>query len=169
MSGARAAPQVDRLALSANGDPLRYAAFGLHVLPDSLPGQLGPLAGILSGLEWVRQTMPSTAWMASFAVDTPRFPLNLVARLLTAAETEGAEVAVALSQGRMHPVFALWPVSSAPALRHALIHDKVRAVQAWMDRFRVAAVAWDSSPDDPFFNINTPADLDQLASKEIDR
>ena len=47
---------IDRMgcarAISANGDPARFASFGLPVLPDPLPDFPGPLAGILAGLDW---------------------------------------------------------------------------------------------------------------------
>ena len=53
----RIAPQVRRVALSANGDSARFAAFGLPVLPDA--ERLGPLAGILSGLAWAARNCAS--------------------------------------------------------------------------------------------------------------
>ncbi|WP_292582805.1 NTP transferase domain-containing protein, partial [Mesorhizobium sp.] len=48
---ARLVPQVGPLALSANGDPARFARFGLPVLADTVEGHAGPLAGILTGIE----------------------------------------------------------------------------------------------------------------------
>ena len=48
----RLGPQVGRMALSANGNLHRYAEYGLPLLRDSVPDYPGPLAGVLSGLDW---------------------------------------------------------------------------------------------------------------------
>src|SRR5688500_1549294 len=77
----RARPQAGRLVLNANGDPVRFAAFGLPVVLDSVPGFAGPLAGILAGMEWAVTHAPEARHVASLATDTPFFPTDLVARL----------------------------------------------------------------------------------------
>jgi molybdopterin-guanine dinucleotide biosynthesis protein A len=164
-------PQVAGVAISANGDPTRFDDLGVPVLPDSLPGHLGPLAGILSGLAWVEQTMPDIAWMASVAVDTPLLPIDLVSRLYTAVADGKADMAYAQSLGRAHPVQSLWPVAAAAAVRHALVNDGVRSLLAWMDRVRTVAVewegvVWEGRATDPFHNVNTPADLRDLAVRQ---
>src|SRR5215510_14706322 len=83
---ARAKPQVQHLILNANGDPARFGSYGLTVIADKVQGFLGPLAGILSALDWVRANRPNARWLASFACDTPFFPTDLVARLVKLAE-----------------------------------------------------------------------------------
>ncbi|MDP6882583.1 MAG: molybdenum cofactor guanylyltransferase, partial [Rhodospirillales bacterium] len=77
----RAQPQVARLILNANGDPGRFRAFGLPVVADVVEGFAGPLAGVLTGLEWMRRNAPATAWMATFTGDAPFLARDLVARL----------------------------------------------------------------------------------------
>ena len=47
----RLTPQVQAMAINANGDPARWAEFGLPVLADSLPEYPGPLAGVLAGMD----------------------------------------------------------------------------------------------------------------------
>ena len=79
---ARAKPQVGELLINANGDPSRFADFGLPVIADSIGGFLGPLAGILSGLDWMRANRPKARWLATFACDCPFFPRDMVEALI---------------------------------------------------------------------------------------
>lgn len=156
---ARARPQVATLILNANGDPARFAAFGLAVVPDVVGGFAGPLAGILSGLEWAAAHGGEARWLASFATDAPFLPKDLVKRLLAAAEAAGAELACATSGGRAHPVFALWPVALKAELRRALVEEGIRKIDVWTARYRLAEVDFACDPIDPFFNVNAPQDL----------
>ena len=105
---ARAQPQVSELLVNANGDVARFAKFGRPVIADSISGFLGPLAGILSGLEWMRVNRPDLRWLATFACDCPFFPRDMVEQLLRRAETDRASVPIAASGNRHHPVFAIW-------------------------------------------------------------
>lgn len=155
----RARPQVSRLVLNANGDPGRFAQFGLPVAADAIGGFAGPLAGVLTGLEWAREHAPHCPWVASFATDTPFFPEDLVARMLAAADDEGADIACAASGGRSHPVFGLWPVRLAGDLRHALAVEDIRKIDLWTARYRLVTVEFPTEPRDPFFNVNRPDDL----------
>ena len=157
----RARPQVAGLVINANGDPARFAAYALPVAADVAQGFLGPLAGILTGLEWVRAHAPACPWLASFASDTPFFPDDLVVRLRESVYAEEADIGCAASGGRKHPVFGLWPVALAPALRRALTLEGVRKIDAWTARYRVATACFSDEPYDPFFNVNEAADLQQ--------
>ncbi|PWC36197.1 molybdenum cofactor guanylyltransferase MobA [Azospirillum sp. TSO35-2] len=152
-------PQVGPLVLNANGDPERFAEFGLPVAPDVVEGYAGPLAGVLTGIEWVRGTAPGIAWIASFATDAPFIPRDLVARMAAALEREGADLACARSGGQEHPVFGLWPVRLAGDLRRAMVEEGIRKVDAWTARYRLAVADFDVDPVDPFFNTNRPEDL----------
>jgi molybdenum cofactor guanylyltransferase len=164
---ARARPQVSELILNANGDAARFLPFGLTIVPDVIEGQAGPLAGILSALEWAREHRPSYTHVASFATDTPFFPSDLVARLLSARKGAGAPIACAASGGRIQPVFGLWPVSLAGDLRRALTQENLRKVEGWSARHGAAQADFSVEPFDPFLNINSPDDLaaaERLAS-----
>jgi molybdopterin-guanine dinucleotide biosynthesis protein A len=147
----RIEPQVEALAISANGDPARFAGRGLPVLPDDQPQ--GPLSGILAALDWAAPRGAES--VVSVAVDTPFFPPDLVPRLLLAAETAGTGTALAESAGRLHPTFGLWPVALRGDLREALARGEARVT----DFARRHAHATAHFPDDgAFHNINTPAD-----------
>ncbi len=156
---ARAHPQVRALLLNANGDPNRFARFGLPVASDVIEGFAGPLAGVLTGMEWARVRRPDLAWIATIATDTPFFPADLGARLLAAVEQNSADLACAGSGGRAHPVFGLWPVRLADELRRAMTEEGIRKVDVWTARYRLAQVDFPSEPIDPFFNTNRPEDL----------
>ncbi len=155
----RAKSQVGALVLNANGDPARFSAFGLPVVSDVIEGYAGPLAGILSAMEWVRTHAPDCRWLASFATDAPFFPDDLVSSLLAAVKEDKADMACARSNGRMHPVFALWPVALAEDLRHAMVEEEIRKVDVWTGRYRLAVADFPAEPVDPFFNVNRPEDL----------
>ena len=157
---ARARPQVSALVLNANGDPARFDAYGLPVIGDVVGGFAGPLAGVLTGLDWAAANAPDCDWLASFATDAPFFPDDLVARLLMAVEEHGADMACAASGGRHHPVFGLWPVRLREALRTAMVAEKIRKVDAWTGRYDLAVASFSSDPIDPFFNTNRPEDLE---------
>jgi molybdopterin-guanine dinucleotide biosynthesis protein A len=159
---ARLRPQLADLAVNANGDPARFAAFGLPVIADSIPGHAGPLAGILAALDWAAGRDSSSTHVLVAPADTPFLPLDLVARLATAIHGRGG-CALAASAGRLHPVVGLWPVSCRGALRHAITDEGLRKVEDWSGRIGAMAVAFEGKAPDPFFNVNSPADLEAAA------
>jgi molybdopterin-guanine dinucleotide biosynthesis protein A len=159
----RLLPQVAQLALNANGDAERFASFGVVTVPDTIEGFAGPLAGVLAGLDWAAEQ--SADHIVTAAADTPFFPADIVAQLLLASELQQKPIAMAATpnaQGRnmAHPVFALWPVALREDLRAALAQG-TRKVLAWADVHGVALANYPATPFDPFFNVNTPADLQQ--------
>ncbi len=153
------AHQCAGLVLNANGDPARFAAYGLPVIADSLAGFQGPLAGVLAGLDWVAANRPDLAFAVSAPTDTPFLPSDLVARLQGARFEKGADIACASSASGAHPVIALWPVAIRGALRHALVDEDLHKVGLFTQRYRLAHADWAAAPVDPFFNANEPADL----------
>lgn len=152
----RLKPQVHAIVVNANGDAGRFSGFGATVVPDGVPNFVGPLAGILAGMEWAREHHASTRWLVSSAADSPFLPRDLVARLHRARDT--ARLAVACSAGWRHPTTALWPVDLADDLRQALDAGE-RKIDRFTARYAVAMANFDSDPVDPFFNVNTPAEL----------
>lgn len=152
----RLAPQVDRLALNANGDPGRFGSLGFDIVADSVPGHAGPLAGVLAGLDWAASA--GADQIVTVAADTPFFPCDLVPRLLLAAETDGTPIALARSPEGIHPTFGLWPVTLRDDLRRAL-SEGTRKLRAWAAEHGVAYADFPARTPDAFFNINTPGDL----------
>ena len=160
----RLRPQVDALLLNANGDPSRFARFALPVVPDSIPGFAGPLAGVLAGLDWAAAQGPDYPYVVSVATDAPFLPDDLVMRLTNGLLEAGADLACAASGGRVHPVFGLWPVRLREDLRRAMVDDEIRKVDRWTARHRLMTVTFADMPVDPFFNANRPEDFEAAAS-----
>ena len=152
-------PQVGRMLLNANGDPARFAEYGLPVAADVVEGYAGPLAGVLTGMEWARDNAPGCNWVLTVPTDAPFLPGDLVARLMAAVRVQDADMACASSGGRHHPVCGLWPVRLADELRQAMVGEDIRKVDVWTARYRLAVVEWATEPVDPFFNANRPEDL----------
>jgi molybdopterin-guanine dinucleotide biosynthesis protein A len=151
--------QVNALIINANGEAERFAAYGLPVVADSIAGSAGPLAGVLAGLDWAAGK--GFDFIATAATDTPFFPRNLVRRFCEDVVTAEAQLAVAASGGRHHPVFGLWLVELREDLRRAITEEGIRKVEDWTKRYRVATIAFEDQPFDPFFNVNRPEDVAQ--------
>ena len=158
-------PQVAGMAINANGDPERFANLGLPVLPDSVEGFAGPLAGVLAGLDWAAGEGADT--IVTVAADTPFFPCDLVPRLMLAAEGMTHPLVLAATPDGRQPTFGLWPVALRDDLRAAL-QGGLRKVVMWTERHGGRVVIFYDAGS-PFFNVNTPEDLktaqDMLGSK----
>lgn len=158
----RLRPQVDEMVLNANGDPARFAEFGLPVVADTVEGFAGPLAGVLAGMRWAEAH--GYTHVASAAGDTPFFPEDLVAALKRAMESEGQPIAMAATQDperglTEHPTFGLWPVDLADNLEEALTVGQMRKVIVWTSRHGCARAVFEEGDKFPFFNVNTPEDI----------
>ncbi len=156
---ARIAPQVDQLALNANGDPTRFANMGLPVIADSIEGFAGPLAGVLAGLDWAASQGAET--IVTAAADTPFFPCDLVPQLLLASEGMAHPLVLAATPDAKrgtarHPTFGLWPVALRDDLRAALAGG-LRKVVLWTQEHGGREALFPQ--EDAFFNVNTPEDL----------
>lgn len=165
----RLQPQVAGMALNANGDAARFDAFELPVLPDSIAGYPGPLAGVLAGLDWAAEQGAEA--IVTVAADTPFFPADLVAvlqdtaqgmahPLVLAATPRGEEKTKSMSRSGLirHPTFGLWPVALRDDLRGAL-EEGIKKVVIWTEQHGGREAVFDTDNGDPFFNVNTPDDL----------
>ena len=154
--------QVFDILINANGDASRFASFGLPVVPDSVAGFAGPLAGIHAGLEWVKANRPDSRYGVTVATDTPFLPLDLVQRFL-AEQGHRPSLLVARSEAGVHPVVGLWPVALAGEIERSL-KQGLRKVGDWTEQHGAVEVSFPpveigGRPIDPFFNINRPGDL----------
>ena len=168
----RLAPQAGAIAISANGDPARFAGFGRPVLPDTIAGQPGPLAGLLAGMEWAARH--GATHMLSMPTDTPFFPADFGARLATSKFTDVPVLAA--TAGRVHPAIGLWPVALAARLDAFLRDGTTYRVSAFAYACNAVAVAFPMMPLaaaslDPFSNVNSPTDLAQaeMVFEELSR
>lgn len=151
----RLEPQLGHLVLNANGDGQRFGQ-DLIVVPDTMDDHPGPLAGVLSGLDYLRTHHPEMKGMISLPGDTPFLPHDLVTRLMLPIDAGQAQLSCAASEGRRHPVVGFWPAGLADDLRDAL-SSGMRKIDRFTASYKMEVVNFPSSSGiDPFFNINTP-------------
>ncbi|MHA1598718.1 MAG: molybdenum cofactor guanylyltransferase MobA [Alphaproteobacteria bacterium] len=155
----RISPQVTELIINSGGDASRFDGFGLDVVGDVIDGQAGPLAGILTGMEWLAANRPQSHWLLTVPVDTPFLPDDLVAGLMQPILDGEADLTCAETNGRTHPVVGLWPVGLADDLRRAMTDEDMRKIDLWTARHGIGHVSFETDPIDPFFNINSPEDM----------
>ncbi len=148
-------PHLAALILNANGDPDRWRDLALPVVADAIRPERGPLAGVLTGLEWTRENFPRARYVLSVPCDTPFLPDDLCPRLAEAIDNGRHAVVCAVAGGWSHPVCALWPVEMASPLRSAMLEEPRLGVGRWMYRHAVAEVAFD---EEAFANVNTAED-----------
>ena len=154
-------PQVGTIAINANSDAAGYQHLGLPVVCDSFDGYAGPLAGVLSGMEWAHSM--GADHVATVAADTPFFPDDLVAAMQLALKTQSGKIVIAQTPGTggkfyNHPTFGLWPVALRDDLRDAL-GAGIRKVMHWVEPHGVIKASFSANPYDPFFNVNRPEDF----------
>lgn len=154
---ARLSPQVDELLVNANANAERYAAFGYRIVPDAIAGFAGPLAGLHAAL-----TAAAHPLVATVPCDSPFLPVDLVGRLYAALHREGAQLAVARTEGRIHPVFCLCRREVLASLSDYLARGERRFGQ-WFEALRTVAVDFDDEAA-AFENINTREDLERLSA-----
>jgi len=142
--------EVANVAVSANGDPIRFAQFGLPVLPDLEFAGQGPLAGVLAGLDWACAL--GVGALLTVPGDTPFIPSGLLAAL-------SPPPSCAASNGRVHSLVALWPVTCRNELHTVLATQERRDVRHFARLIGMRRVDFPVAKWDPFMNVNTPEDL----------
>ena len=154
--------QLDKIVLNANGDLTRFSDLEIDVIPDTIKGYVGPLAGILSGLRFAEQNGFSS--ILTVASDTPFFPVDLLSKLSNVSLQQSALISIAATKQKdkliRHPTVGLWSVSLADDLEKN-IHAGLRKIVLWADKHSAKTVLFPSSEYDPFFNINTQGDLEE--------
>jgi molybdopterin-guanine dinucleotide biosynthesis protein A len=141
---------VPEIAISANGDPARFADFGLPVLADGRFEGEGPLAGVLAGLDWAIGR--DAAALLTVPGDTPLIPRGLAAAL-------APPPCCAASNHRAHYLVALWPVAARDPLYRLLEQSRRRDVAYFAHEIGMRQVEFPAATWDPFHNVNTPEDL----------
>ena len=156
----RIEPQVADLLVNANRNLDRYLAFGHPVLTDRIGDFAGPLAGLHAALSQARSGLVVTV-----PCDSPFLPTELVSRLSAALAAKDAEVAVARTTARAHPVFCLCRVSLLDHLAEFLAGGG-RKVDSWYSSLRVVEVSFDDQPE-AFRNFNTLEDLEASDQRRV--
>lgn len=155
---ARAVRQTGMLAVNATRGFAPAEEWGVPLIEDIIGPDRGPLAGIHAAISWTLQNVPSARCVASFAVDCPLMPEDLVARLSVVSE-EGTRVVIAESGGRTHPVFGLWPLAILPLLQDFLVEQGQSGVGKFAASVNAVSVEFEDREYDPFINVNRQDDL----------
>lgn len=152
----RLAPQSCDVVVVANA-PIQT---NHPVIGDTIAGHLGPLAGVLAGLEYAKSNGHSH--IVTAAVDTPFFPCDLTPQLLLAGLEHQDGFAIAATPDGVHGTFGLWPVTLTAQLQTFLSagHRKVRI---FTQTHNAAIAMFPQTEPDAFFNINTPEQLENAA------
>ena len=155
----RAGAQVDYLAINSNQ---KSSGNKIETIPDCISGNLGPLAGILSGLKWLEKSDDSFSnWLVIFPVDSPFFPENLVQCFFENLTDE--KIVMAKCKGRLHPVFSMWHIDNLKLLEKFLIEGG-RKIDLFSKKIKTRVVNFPFIGYDPFFNVNNLDDLERAES-----
>jgi molybdopterin-guanine dinucleotide biosynthesis protein A len=160
----RAKKQVDYLLINSNSDHIKNNYNEYIVIKDTIKGNLGPLAGVLTGLEWIKKKDSEINWLITFPVDSPFFPSDLVDIFLSHVNEE--QIIVAESNSRIHPVFAMWNKDLIPYLKETLNNRNLK-IDEFTKNFKMKVVKFPFIDYDPFFNINNQDDL--IKAKKIEQ
>lgn len=152
------------IVLNVNGDPARFAPYNLPIVEDIVPDFAGPLAGILTGLDWINSHPQKPDYMLSLPGDAPLIPGDLLNKLSTAMIDTKSEIVSVSSNNRTHPVIALWCLSLLEPLRQGVVENDIRKIDLWTENRKIVYVEWDTIPYDPFYNVNRIEDLDYAES-----
>lgn len=152
--------QVAPLMLSVDHAADELAALGLPMIEDLLRSHRGPLTGLYSGLKHF-ETPDGVDWLLLCPCDAPFVPDDLAVRLLAAAHEQGCDVAIAEYEGHPQPTFSVWRRAVLPAIEAAVLEKGRGGLMQMLDEISHARVAWATQGTPPFFNVNTPADLEQ--------
>ena len=132
----------------------------LITVKDCIEGQLGPLVGILTAMKWAKENLKECSWVATFPCDTPFFPETIIKKFIEKSKKKDSLLLCASSHGRKHNIFGLWSLELYEKLKDDLINNKIRKVQDWTEKNKIENVEFSFKKYDPFFNINTPNDLE---------
>ena len=153
----KATQQTKYIVLNSNRDPSIFKNYSIKVIKDNISNHPGPLAGVLTGIEWFYKNNKKIKWVVSVPVDSPFFPNNIIKKLYETVVKSKKLIGVSSSNGRNHPVFSIWHISLMQPLQEAL-NNNIRKIDLFTKSYNPATVDFSSSVD-PFFNINTPEDL----------
>jgi len=130
----------------------------ITVIPDCLH-DLGPLAGVLSAMKWIKQNQKSYQWIATFPSDTPFFDLSIIEEYIKKIKLNDSSLYFIKSNNKRHNIFGLWSINLLDTLEDDLIKNNYRKVEEWANKIGVKTIDIKIENYDPFFNINTKEDL----------
>ena len=157
---------LKQVIIITNQDNEFFSKNNLITVKDCIEGQLGPLVGILTAMQWAKESPEKYSWIATFPCDTPFFPESIVKSFIQESEKKESLLLSASSHGRKHNIFGLWSLDLYDKLKNDLVNKKIRKVQDWTEKNKIKNLEFEFKDYDPFFNINTKEDL-EFAKKLI--
>ena len=131
---------------------------------DIIEGQLGPLVGVLSAMEWIKNNKKNYNWIATFPCDTPFFDQNLIDKIKSCPKNSSKKLFFLKSGTRRHNIFGLWSLE----LKDILLEDinkGQRKVEEWANKIGSEIIEINDKNDYNFLNINTKEDLEKAKKK----
>lgn len=155
--------QVDRLLISCEGNSDDLAGFGLECIPDLLPGYRGPLTGLYSALQHLADRGHG-AGLVLCPCDAPFAPPDLVQTLLDASREKIRPVVAVSWRGVLQPTFSFWQSHHLPVVKTAVVEQGLGGLKQVLLSMPHKIVEWRTTEPPPFFNVNTPEDLETAAA-----
>ena len=155
----KALKQVPKLIINANINKSKFKKFKLDVVKDIVRGFKGPLAGILSAMNYGERE--DFKWIVTLPCDAPFFPFNLVNKLLERARKKKCKIVIVSSNKRIHPVFGIWAISLKKSLNKTLIKEDEKKIDLFIRKHSYSVINFPYNEIDPFFNINNFNDLNK--------
>ena len=150
--------------LVITNNPMQVSKNNIFFIKDTMAGQLGPLVGILSAMEWVKNNDKNYEWIISFPCDTPFFEKEIIDKVINSQKSSDKKLLFLKSGNKRHNIFGLWSIELMEQLRND-INQGARKVEDWANKIGTEIVEINSESDKSFLNINTKLDLEDAQKK----
>ena len=150
--------------LVITNNPIQVSKNNIFFIKDTMSGQLGPLVGILSAMEWVKNNDKNYEWIISFPCDTPFFEEEIIDKVINSQKSSDKKLLFLKSGNKRHNIFGLWSIELMEQLRND-INQGARKVEDWANKIGTEIVEINSESDKSFLNINTKLDLEDAQKK----
>jgi len=157
-------PQIKKIIISCNTEEPKLKKYQFPIIKDLKEGYLGPLAGIHSGMQWLKKNEPEVKWLITIPGDTPFIPMDLIFRFKDKMSSD-LKIIIAKSQNKTHPVIGAWNTCLFENLEEKL-NKGIRKIMSWAELHPLDFVNYTIKKYDPFFNINTKEDIDEAIEIE---
>ena len=160
----RIQPQIDKIIVNSNIEDTELSKYKFPIIKDVKQGYLGPLAGIHAGMQWLNKNKPKVDWLLTLPGDTPFIPLNLVS-CFEEKINQDSKIILAKSNDKIHPIIGAWHTSLLTSLNEHL-ESGTRKILEWAGNHPLEFLEFNEKSYDPFFNINTPIDINKAEDIE---
>ena len=136
----------------------------ISIVKDCLPGQLGPLVGVLTAFQWIKKNKKKYNWVATFPCDSPFFDDIIFDHLKEKSKDEINKIFFFKTGEKRHNIFGLLSTK----LEHNLENDlkkNHRKVETWANKIGIKEVKIDEEKNESFLNINTIEDYEKAKKK----